>query len=439
MKLKHAIAVLGLSLVGTSCLQVHNPTAPSSPAPEAAGKDPVVTAALQQTVNGYIVRYDGRSLSGGSTTFSYTVTRTDLAQQMTHLAIETPPCAPALVGATPNGNTGGFDPATGLTGIKWTGGLGSGESRAYTTTYLGDVPEGVVRVGIKVGSTAELAVLPGPCQGFVIAGTVFVDPDANGSRGLTDEPGIIANVTVTLTGGLNGIETTLTDVNGHYSFTVLAGSYTASVAGATPAADFNEDLTASFTSTNPTTRNVSVGPDVVNVDFGYKPNTNKIIADFDLGVLQSTGRDRKYWTRVVRTVGHGGIVDGYDATAISGFLTQIEGMFLPDPYQFTDGNELSEALAILTGSSRTLVDQLLRELFVAELNDAAGFGLVGESDLQDVLLSWGESLIVDRQSAGKAGALGQAAAPGATLDPEVSGATTLFFRLNQRGGGDIPD
>jgi hypothetical protein len=435
VKSKHAIVVFGLSLVGISCLPADNPTAPSAPVPQAAGKDPVTTAATQQTVNGYVVHYDGRSVSDGNTTFSYTVTGTAQAQQLTHFAIEVPPCAPAIVGATPNGTTVGFDPATGLTGIKWAQSLGSAESRTYTTTYLGDVPEGVVRVGIKVGSTAELGVLPGPCQGFVVAGTVFVDPDANGSRGLTDEPGIIANVTVTLTGGLHGVETAVTDINGHYSFTVLAGSYTVSVAGATPAADFNEDLTASFTSTNPTTQNVSVGPDVVDLDFGYKPNTNKIIADFDLGVLQSTGRDRKYWTRVVRTVSRGGTLDNYDATAVLGLLTQIEGAFFPDPYQFTDGNELTEALAILTDNSRGLLPQLYRELFVSELNDAAGFGLVGEADLQDVLLSWGESILVDGLGFGKSSSVRQAALP----DTEIESAIVVFISLNQRGGGDIPD
>ncbi len=430
------VALASLCLLLSSCLQPDLPTAPQTQRLDATGKDPVTIAASQQVVNGYLVRYDGRSVANGSTTFAYTVSGAGLSPELTHFAIEIPSCAPALVAATPNGTTVGNDPATGLNGIKWAQSLGSAESRSYSTTYLGDVPEGVVRVGIKAGSTAALGVLPGPCQGFVIAGTVFVDPDASGGRDLNDEPGIIANVTVTLAGGLNGVETALTDANGLYLFRVLEGSYSVQIATATAAADFNEDLAASFAATGPTAKVVGVGPDRTDVDFGYKPNATKIISDFDLGLLLTTGKDRGFWTKVVRTVGRGGTSGGYDATAVLGFLAQIETQFFPDPYQFTDGKELAEALAILTNNSKDLVDQLYRELFVSELNDAAGLGLVGEADLQDVLLSWGESLIIDQRSVGKLGTSGSTA--GTTLD-DVNSAFIIFGKLNQRGGGGIPD
>lgn len=440
MKSKDLVVALAcLCLAMSGCLQPETPTSPQTQQLEAAGKEPATIASSQQVVNGYLVRYDGRTVANGLTTFAYTVSGMGLSPELTHFAIEIPACAPALVAATPTGTTVGNDPETGLNGIKWSQSLGSSETRSYSTTYLGDVPEGLVRVGVKAGSTAGLGVLPGPCQGFFIAGTVYVDPDSSGSRDPADEPGIIANVTVTLTGGLNGGETALTDASGYYFFKVLGGSYTVQIAAATTATDFNEQLASSFAATGPTSRTVSVGPDVTNVDFGYKPNAKKIITDLETGILITTGKKRDFWIKAVRTVSRGGTYANIDATRLLGLLAQVEAAFFPDPYQFTDGNEFAEALAILTDNSRDLVDQLRSELLAAELNDAAGLGLEGETDLQDVLLSWGESLIIDRTTPSKLGNSGPIVGKGPSIDTDVQSALTVFNSLDARGGGDIPD
>jgi hypothetical protein len=391
-------------------------------------------------VNGYLITFGGRSFANDQTTYTYTVSGTGASPELTHFAIEIPACAPALVAYDPNGTTIGYDPFTGLDGIKWTRSLGAGESRTYSLTYAGDVPDGLVRVGIKAGDTGEIGVLPGPCQGFWITGTVFVDPDSSGSLDLLDEPGIIANVTVTIAGGLQGTLNTATNASGQYAFQVLEGTYSVRIDGATPQADFNEELAASFSPTSASMVSVTVGPDASGVDFGYKPNAKKIISDFELGKLLCTGETRKFWTQVLRNVSRGSTYGGYDDMAVLGFLAQIEGAFFPEPYQFSDGQELAEALDILTTNPKTAVEALYRELFVTELNDAAGLGLVNDQELQDVLISWGESLIIDRTSPAAARSpLGPSMSSKTSLDSDLDDALTVFNNLNQRGGGDIPD
>jgi hypothetical protein len=427
------------SLALSSCVQHESPTTPQARV-EALAKDAATLAATQQLVNGYVVRFDGRTDANGQTTYTYTVSGTGSAPELTHFAVEIPPCAPELVGADPNGTEIGNDPFTGLDGIKWTQSLGSDDSRTYSLTYAGDVPDGLVRVGIKAGDSSALGVLPGPCQGFWITGTVFVDPDSSGSLDLVDETGIIANVTVILEGGLHGTLKTATDASGQYAFQVLDGTYTVRIDTATPEVDFNEELAASFSPTNSSNRSVTVGPDAPNIDFGYKPNAKKIISDLELGLLFSTGEDRKFWTQVLRNVNRGSTYGGYDATAVLSFLQTIEAAFFPEPYRFSEGQELAEALKILTTNPKSPVEELYRELFVTELNDAAGLGLVDDPELQDVLISWGESLLVDRLApAALKGPAGPSISAQPSLDPDVDDALTVFNNLNQRGGGDIPD
>ncbi len=423
-----ALVVLAITPVG--CAQRGTPNSPDAAVGTAAGRRAALATSGSETVGNYTVRYDGRTFAGGQTTFAYTVSGTGVDPALSNFVIQLPACAPALASSVPSGGTIGTDPNSGLFGIKWSLSLGTSESRAYSITFPGDVPEGLVRVAVKAGTAVGIAVLPGPCQGFLISGTVFVDPDSSGSRNATTEPGILADVTVALVDGSGAIQTVLTDQNGHFSFTRLDGTYTVRVDTSTPAADFNEELAESFSATGPTALSVTVGPDASGVDFGFKPKTKKLIADFESGALSSTGEPGSFWTKAFRAAARGGSYGGFNATSLRALLTQIEGAFFPDPYQFTDGNELQEAFAILAGHPKVPLDVFYQDLFVAELNDASGKGIVADPDLQDVLLSWGESLII----AGSAGSLQ------ATADDEFVVGSTLLKKINnERGGGGIPE
>jgi len=434
------LALVILAAVLAGCAQRQIPTSPDAAAPGPSfGRRAALATSGSETVNNFIVRYDGRTFAGGQTTFAYTVSGTGVGPVLNHFVVEIPSCAPALASSAPSGGSVIADPTSGLFGVKWGTSLETSESRAYSITFPGDVPDGLVRVAVKAGEAVGIAVLPGPCQGFFISGTVFVDPDSSGGRDAT-EPAL-AEVTVALVDGSGAIETALTDSQGRFSFRRLEGTYTVRVDASTPATDFNEVLAESFSATGPNAISVTVGPDASGADFGFKPRTRKLIADFQTGALTSTSEPGSFWIKAFRAGARGASYGGFDAASLRALLAQIEASGFPDPYQFTDGSELQEALAILTSHSKVPVDVLYRELFVAELNDASGKGLLTNPNLQDVLLSWGESLIIASRSAAVSPIMaGSPIIMGLTDEFELEEASTFFGLLNNsaRGGGGTP-
>ncbi len=436
-------ASLGLVLAG--CSLQESPVSPQTQRVSALGKNPAPLAAAQQTLGGYLVTYGGRTTSGGNTSFSYSVTGIADGPALSQFVLQIPACAGALLASSPNGGIVGSDQASGVNGIKWGNvSVSNGQTESFSITFAGDVPEGLIRVAGKVGTDVLPGILPGPCQKFILSGTVFVDPDSSGTRDQGDEPGILADVTVTLVDDVGNVRTDVTDAAGGFAFEVIEGTHTLRIEAATPTVDFNEQLFDAFSATNSTSRTVVITGDSPNNDFGFKPKAKKIANDIALGVLPTTGKDRSFWIKVLRAVARGTSYGGYDAPAVLRFLQQIEAAFFPDPYQLTDGAEFDAALAILTANARTPLELLYRELFVTEMNDAAGRGLVSAPDLQDVLISWGEGLIIDRRTTptlAKTGARlpSTEARIAPTTDTDVQSALSVFNNLNQRGGGDIPD
>jgi hypothetical protein len=399
-----------------------------------------MAVANTSAIGGYNIRFDGRTVAGGQTRFSYTVSGTGTGASLNHFVIELPPCAPALASVTPSSGLVNTDAASGLYGVKWGNlSIGPSESGTFSITFPGDVSEGVVRVALKAGSVSATGAVPGPCQGFTISGTVFVDPDASGNRNADTEPGLLANVTVSIVNSAGAVETALTDVQGRFSVKELPGTYTVRIDAATAASDFNETLASSFLATGGASRSVTLGPDATGVDFGFKPQTRKLLADFDSGALASTGQPSGYWIKALRAGTRGTTYDGWNATNLKALLVQIEGAFLPDPYQFTNGSELQEALAILTTKPGTDIAALYQELLVSELNDASGKGIVGNPALQDVLISWAESIIASSSVSAAAARNGDVTAMG-IVGEDVLLAEALMAKMNNsRGGGGIPD
>ena len=425
--------LVSLLLALCGCLQQETPTSPPTPSSDSASDiSGVISAPTSQLVNGYQVTFDGRSLVNRKTTFAYIVTGTGAGSTLDRFVIQIPPCAVGLLGSTPPGGHLGVDPSSGLFGLKWDLPLGASETRRYTITFSGDMPLGAVQVAVRSGGTSNTGLLPGPCQGaFVISGTVFIDNDASGTQNPATEPGI-GSVTVQI-----GTSTTVTDAAGHYQFTLNSGTYSVGVPVSTAAVDFNEQLAAFFAATGPTTQNVTIGPNATNIAFGYKPQADVIVSAITSGALPTTGLDEMFWTDVLYQVKKGGTRGGYDAAAVLGFLNQIEGQFLPIPYQFTDGQELHEAYEILTDFTHASLPKLLMVLLATELNDAAGRGLTTQTLLQDVLITWGESLILSAQEVASLKQPIITGYPG--LETDIQSALRVFNGLNQRGGGDIPD
>lgn len=431
------LAVLSFAFAG--CGQYENPVVAEQPVmgpafvltPHASDATVVESTIL----GGYMIHFDGRSFANDQTTFAYTVTRLDPTHAMNYFLIEIPACAPALASADPQDGSLATDPATGLYGVKWSAQLEVNQSRSYYMTFPGDVPVGMTHAEVKLTSTAPVGELGGPCDGFQISGTVYVDADSSGSQSGADEPGI-PGVTVTMEDAGGNILTALTDANGGYAFVRFAGTYTVRIDAATSADDFNESLAANFDPTGATSVSVTIGPDSPGNDFGYDPQAKKITAELQAGTLLTTGEGPKYWIKQVRGSGP---VD-YDAATVAGFLSEVQGLFLPDPFQFTPDNVRREAINVLKPPTSQPIDELLSELLAAELNHVSGKGLVGGESLQAVLLSWAESLAAQYYEANPAAAAslkgdGPQLGGGSGTSSTLQEAINLLGTLNGATGG----
>ncbi len=296
-----------------------------------------------------------------------------------------------------------------------------------------------------VGAGLSVAAPAAPVE--EITGTVFLDADRDGVLG-SYESGI-GNVVLDIADGQGLVTTVVTDADGQYQFAGPAGSYTVTLNLADHFEAFNDDLAASFAPT--TVLTVPVSGTTAGVDFGFVPVAEAILADLDFGELNSDAEPLAYWTKVFRraiiaeesgrrALGHGG--DGstgsgwghdenyFDGEGLLGLLDVIAGLYQPDPYRFTPGNEFREVYDLLKTRPRTDDQDLYRELLVTELNFAAGWGLVEETDRVGVLISWGESLLVT-------GAVAKSFEKDRLTD--VRSAFLVFEAINTGGGGAVDE
>jgi len=389
----------------------------------------------QTVINNFNVHFDGRTVAGGNTTFTYTVSGTGVDPSMSHFTIELPPCVGAPVAFSPVGGANiNTNQESGIYGLEWHSSIDENNvvGVVFSVTFAGDVPLGIVRSEVKTdGGQSETGLVYGPCAGSHVAGSVFVDADNNGVHGV-GEVGI-ANVTVVITDG-TGSQSATTDASGSYDFLVGPGTYTVSVAAATPADDFNEDLFASFIY-DVTSRSVTVGAnEVVDSDFGFEPKSDKIQADLEAGTLVTTGKPTRYWKSALSSAQRGAKNAPYTAAQVVAFLQQIEGIGSPDPFQFGTGTEIAEALAILSDNRKDLEVRLRKELLTSELNYVAGNSIVGQTDLHLVILLWAEEV------------LGPSTPPAGVIVPmairdlsDGTSATGLLGTLNGSTGGGGTD
>lgn len=394
------VAILAIAVAG--CGQTEDPVSVdnSLPGPLFTLSTPSGPAVVRSTViNGYVVQFNGRTFADNQTTFSYTVTGAGATHALSNFFLELPDCAPGLDSFSPSGGTIGVNPLTDLFGVKWDISLGTNDSRSYSITFPGNVPLGAIIASVKASDVSPIGGIAGPCAGFAVSGTVYTDADQSGNQNGSDEPGI-PNVTVELVDGGGNVLTSTTDGNGDYAFIRVAGTYTVQIDTATADDDFNEVLGSNFDPTGPTSAVVAVGPDSPGNNFGYNPRAQQITFELDAGILLTTGEGPKYWIKQL----HGGGKTDFSSSTMEAFLLQIDDLFLPGPFQFTEGNQIQEAINILKSQSKDPLDRLIKELLAAEFNEVSGKGLVDEAALQSVLLAWVESLIAQSSSSGTAAA-----------------------------------
>ncbi|HXV13324.1 MAG TPA: SdrD B-like domain-containing protein [Candidatus Krumholzibacteria bacterium] len=403
-------------------------------------ESPVVHAPLasfvsqETTINNFVVRFDGRTVSGGNTTFTYTVRGTGVDPNLSHFTVELPACAPAPLSFSPAGSANvNTNPQSGIYGVEWHLSVSKDNlaGQTYSITFPGEVALGIVRSEVKTENGARgVGSVFGPCSGFRISGTVFVDADNNGLLSATEAG--IEGVTVTVSDGA-ATQSSLTDAAGGYTFVVTSGTYTVSIEASTAAADLNEDLFATATATTPTSRTVTTGPDAPNTNFAFEPASGEVVDDLKTGVLLTAGKPVRFWKTQLRNA-QMGKASTYSAAQLLAWLGQIEGLGIADPFQFGTGNEINEAFAILSDNTRNDIVALKRELLASELNLVSGNGLVGQEDLHEVLIIWGEELVA--QASAPAGPI----APAAIKEfSEAQSATGMFGLMNGSTGGGGTD
>jgi hypothetical protein len=328
-----------------------------------------------------------------------------------------------------------------------------------------DIPAGVDEVAVQIISTDTMNP-QGASMGWVVAGlaiedqvqtydvsgTVYIDADENQTQGIYELG--IANVTVQLKDGTTVVDQVVTGDDGAFAFSAAADNFTVEIPlGATPD-QFNYDIAQSFAPTSGLVIPVTAGSGSEGLEFGFVPRPGDILADLESGELVTNGQSISYWLKVLRRTiiqensgrqasGHDG--DGHDGPEawghpgwypspdeMRGLILVIEGLFLTEPYQFTEGNEVEEVYQILRTKMKTDYDLMIQEMLVSELNYVAGLGLINEEDRLGVLISWGEALAnINPGPVAKSGEK--------DYKSDIRSAFQIFKAVNTGGGGGVDE
>ncbi len=438
--LRHSGLLLLLLLA--ACSNSVDPVTSTDGGPDQTGKR--AEAIATTTINNYVVAYEGRTFDGQQTTFAWNVLGTGTPPPLTYFLVELPDCAPAPVAWEPSEGHLYAHPTMFVTGMKWLLPIQPDDyvGRRYSLTFPGNVPEGTVRSLVNAGRTTELGEIPGPCAGaplaeYSITGDVYVDTDGDGLRGPAESG--IANVVVELLGPGSAVETFTTGLDGAWTFQRAAGTYTVRVDTLGYADRMNGVLRTYWDATTDLDLEIAVGPDSFDNGFGFVPRADDLITALEDDTIATDGETTIWWKQqlmVLVILQERGfdpypnwIRDAYfEPEEMMDFINRIRGLYLADPFMFTQGDEFRSAYGQLRRVPQTEVEELRQELLTTEFNAVSDRGIVGQDPaLQAALLAWGESLVyLAEQDAGKAG-------------DEVRNAIRIFRAINTGGGGGIDD
>lgn len=390
-------------------------------------------------INNYVVTFNGKTYDNGTdqSTFSYTVTGTGVEPALNNFFIEVPQCA---------GSPVAFHPVESAKvtegGITWEASVPSEGSQDYRITFSGDLPIGAVNATVESGNTAETAEIPGPCKGvYTISGTVYVDANENQQKNISESG--IRNVTVSLVGPDNNILNQITTNQGTFRFSVFTGSnsvdFDVVVSESTvDTTDFNEQLFDTYTATTPVRTTVTVhNADVTGTDFGFIPQTQRIILQFEDGSILLNTEEPKFWIKQLRSAQKGNGNAEITPEQLLGYLNVIEGLLLENPFQFGD-NKIDAALDILTRPIKSDFESLLVQLLTAEFNVVSGRGS-NSLDFDLALLAFGESAAAEAAAApaitSSTSTTASTSVTSTSFSSSLSDAEALLSSFNSSGGG----
>ena len=436
--------LLFLPLLGCLAVGCSNDESLVGPVPDKAALGPV-----DVIINEYRVTYEGRTYLDGETTFHWNVAGTGEGHILDYFWIEAPECAGEPVSWEPTEDSAlrtneEFD----LYGVKWFRSISPQdlEGQQYAITFAGDVPEGTVRALVNGAEPTLMGEIAGPCAGYDIAvydiaGTVFADSDTDSLFSPATESGI-GNVIVELIDAEAQVDTVRTAADGSYSFTRPAGTYTVRIdtLGYTDA--FNPQLGYGFLPTTPLAQEVTIGPEELDVDFGFTVNVDRVLRDLEDDVLPTIGEGPLFWKvqlKVADQLEHQFEVPPlseifYGPVRMHIFLDMIRHLYLVDPYVFDPETELLDVFWVLSKPTKTDVGELRKQLLTSELNFVSNQGILGpRAELLGPLIAWGEGILaVALQQEGATSPLLKARDP-------VTDALAIFRAVNTGGGGTIDE
>ncbi|WP_194775323.1 hypothetical protein [Pararhodonellum marinum] len=344
------------------------------------------------SINSYTVKFLGREFVNGSTTFFYTVSGEGKNPQLDSFFLEIPACAGKLIGRSPQN-------ASGIEGnkVKWNASVSSTGSQNYSLTFEGDVSLGIIEATVTRGGVTMSSSVVGPCKGVsTLSGSIFIDSDANGKKepsemGLAGFPiTVVNNVDQKVVAEVKTID------GGFFNIKVLPGNYT--IRSADKLLNENYDpSTPIFIELNQVNENKK------DLNFGYLPNSSKIINDIQQNVILLNTQPASFW---ISQLNEANKPRGKNKEAMLAILLDIENLLLPIPFEFGD-NKIESALAILAlpngkkaQESESDDKKFFRQLLAAEMNVVSKRGAIvivnGKAELADdfnmALLIYGEGI-----------------------------------------------
>jgi hypothetical protein len=305
-----------------------------------------------------------------TTTFFYNVKGTGVPPSLDNFSLQIPDCTVNPVSRTPTNSStisGGY--------IRWNSSVPQNSEANYSVTYPGLVGLGFIEAIVVAGNITSKGEVLGPCKGiYKIQGSIFIDSNGDDKKQETEAG--LGGFVIELKDNIRNtvIATTKTDALGLFSFYVFEGNYSVAVV---------ENLVASnyLPNNGRISENIGlVNKDVKDLDFGYSVDSKAMIQKIESGFYNLETKDAKFWTQELRAQGKGKSV--YNRNQLLGFLTEIEGIYLPEPFNFgTD--KFSTALDIITRPIKSDIDMFLQQLLTAELNIVSGRGAKKEDGTND--------------------------------------------------------
>lgn len=395
-------------------------------------------------INTYEVTFRGQefSYSGSevvSTTFNYSVTGGGQTPQLDSFFLEIPDCAGTPISWSPTQSA-----KLESDGIKWNSSVSANGSQNYSVTFAGKVDLGIIDATVTRGSQVDTKTIVGPCSGvFTISGTLFIDADGGGLKE-DSESGLGGFIISLFNESGELVAEVPTAEDGSYLIKVLQGKYSVQ--------SLDEILNANYTASTEVAFELDVDENESGVDFGYLIRSEKIVQEIEESVILVNTQPTDFWLDQLSRAGR----RNYPSVAeMNALLTGIEGLLLPDPFQF-GANKIEGALEILRtknpAKNETEETKLLRQLLTAELNIQSGRGalivvngepVVGpdgkfllDDDFNKALLIYGEARACAAAGTcpSESGRLTNSSRTSATLLSGISGDIYLFESFNGTGG-----